>query len=50
MTQLTPDALDVYKRQGQVLLDEGVLTNTDFEQIIQDYRSKNGMEDEESLI
>ena len=35
---------------GQVLLDEGVLTNTDFEQIIQDYRSKNGMEDEESLI
>ena len=41
-----------YLTEAQVeeLLDEGVLTNTDFEQIIQDYRSKNGMEDEESLI
>ena len=46
LKQQTPAFLSL----GQVLLDEGVLTNTDFEQIIQDYRSKNGMEDEESLI
>ena len=43
LKQQTPAFLSL----GQVLLDEGVLTNTDFEQIIQDYRSKNGMEDEE---
>ena len=46
LKQQTPAFLSL----GQVLLDDGVLTNTDFERIIQDYRSKNGMEDEESLI
>lgn len=35
---------------GQVLLDDGVLTNADFEQILNDYRAKNGMGHEESVI
>ena len=28
---------------GQVLLDDGILSNSDFEQIMNDYRSKNGL-------
>ena len=46
LRQQTPSFLSL----GQVLLDDGVLNNTDFERIIQDYRSKNGMDDEESLM
>lgn len=46
LKQQTPAFLSL----GQVLLDDGVLNNTDFERIIHDYRSKNGMDDEESLM
>lgn len=46
LKQQTPAFLSL----GQVLLNDGVLTNSDFEQIIQDYRKKNGMDNEENLI
>lgn len=34
-----------YLMIGQALLDDGILTNTSFEQILNDYHSRNGIED-----
>jgi CheY-specific phosphatase CheX len=35
---------------GQVLLDDRILTNADFEKIMNGYRSANGLEDQDNLV
>lgn len=45
VSELLSHQTPAYLMIGQALLDDGVLTNTSFEQILNDYHDKNGIED-----
>ena len=45
MTELLSHQTPSYLMIGQALLDDGILTNTSFETILNDYHTKNGIED-----